>query len=412
MELLLLTLIAIGVIETTYLVYKSRPQTRIEQHSLLLDTSVLIDGRILPIARSGLITAPVVIPRSVVRELQYMADKADHDKRERAREGLDMIEQLQHIEDLTVRLIDDAELKNGGVDERLVELAKASDSRLCTIDYNLNKAARVQGVIVVNINELAHALRIVHLPGETVELKLVQPGQESRQAVGYLDDGTMVVVDDAKAQIGHVVEVEVTRVLQTAAGKMMFAKKVSRKPHQNFQSGNSGKRSSGTQNGSSQTTSGANMVARSKTKTSQQSSDKTTSKASMVAGPEHEQNDSSQTMREAMVANQDEAPISTLPETNRTNTISRNKSRAPKKSLSLAQAAAGETPVSDATETANKSSLASQPVAIPVPPVPTTAEQASQRANQPRRNPQQQNQRRPQRKTPEDSFIDQLTKQQ
>jgi len=358
MELFILVLVAIGAIETTYLVYKSRPQTHIEQHSLLLDTSVLIDGRILPIARSGLMTAPLVIPRSVVRELQYMADKADHDKRERAREGLDMIEQLQHIEGLTVRLIDDPELKTGGVDERLVELAKESDARLCTIDYNLNKAARVQGVIVVNINELAHALRIVHLPGETVELKLVQTGQESRQAVGYLDDGTMVVVDDAKALIGHVVEVEVTRVLQTAAGKMMFARKVSSgapKPKQNFQSGNSARRSSKAKNGSSQTTSKASMVASDSVPPQQ-----TTSAVSVV--PEKPQNTASQTPSKPMVTDQPRA-------------------------------------------TQQKPS-----VAIPVPPVPSTAEQATQRANQPRK-PRQQNQRR-QRQSPEDSFIDQLTKQQ
>lgn len=176
MEILILVLVAIGAIETTYLVYQSRTPKNIDTHSLLLDTSVLIDGRILPVVRSGLVTAPLVIPRSVVRELQYMADKADHEKRERARSGLDMIEQLQAIEDVTVKLVDDPELKNGGVDERLVELAKSSGARLCTIDYNLNKAARVQGVKVVNVNELAHALRVVHLPGETVELKLVQPG--------------------------------------------------------------------------------------------------------------------------------------------------------------------------------------------------------------------------------------------
>jgi rRNA-processing protein FCF1 len=335
MELLILVLVAIGAIETTYLVYKSRPQTRIEQHSLLLDTSVLIDGRILPIARSGLMTAPLVIPRSVVRELQYMADKADHDKRERAREGLDMIEQLQNIEGLTVRLVDDPELKTGGVDERLVELAKESNARLCTIDYNLNKAARVQGVIVVNINELAHALRIVHLPGETVELKLVQTGQESRQAVGYLDDGTMVVVDDAKALIGHVVEVEVTRVLQTAAGKMMFARKVSdKKPLQKNSNRNFSSRTS--KKFSSQTTSEASMVA---------------NKPESVAPPQ----------------STNEADQSTAVRVD-------------------------------------------PPVAIPVPPVASTAEQTAQRANQPRR-PRQQNQRR-QRQSPEDSFIDQLTKQQ
>lgn len=374
MELLILALVAVGAIETSYLVYKSHPKTRIDQHSLLLDTSVLIDGRILPIARSGLLTAPVVIPRSVVRELQYMADKADHDKRERAREGLDMIEQLQHIDELTIRLIDDPELKDGGVDERLVELGKSSNARLCTIDYNLNKAARVQGVVVVNINELAHALRIVHLPGETVELKLVQTGQESRQAVGYLDDGTMVVVDDAKALIGHVVEVEVTRVLQTAAGKMMFAKKVSKKPQQNFQSGNSVEHSSKAQNGSLQTASKASMVARNKSRTSKKFSSQTASETSMVAR-DKAKNDTPQNV--TPVANdRDKAILQPATMVNQPSVVQRN-----------------------------------EPVAIPVPEIPRPATQTPQRPNTPR-NPRPQNQQRRARKSPEDSLMDQLTKQQ
>lgn len=215
--------------ETTYLAARQLRSSvsKIESQSILLDTSVLIDGRIESIARSGLVTAPLVIPRSVVRELQYMADKADHDKRERARYGLDMIEKLQSIDNLTVRIIDDAPLSDGGVDERLVTLAKTSDARLCTTDYNLNKSATVQGVIVLNINEIAHALRIVRLPGESVSILLQQPGQERDQAVGYLDDGTMVVVDNGKSHIGDEVEVEITRALQTVAGKMMFARLVS-----------------------------------------------------------------------------------------------------------------------------------------------------------------------------------------
>ena len=219
--------------ETSYLTYKSARHGRvtIQSHSILLDTSVLIDGRIESIARSGLVTAPLVIPRSVVRELQYMADKADHEKRERARFGLDMIEKLQNIDEVTVRVIEDGPLKEGGVDEQLVKLAKSSDSRLCTTDYNLNKAARVQGVMVLNINEIAHALRIVRLPGEQVTIFLQQPGQERDQAVGHLDDGTMVVVDNGKQLIGTEVAVEVTRALQTVAGKMLFAKLVS-KPQQ------------------------------------------------------------------------------------------------------------------------------------------------------------------------------------
>jgi len=222
---LLLLLIAA---ETTYLSYGSlrNGRTKIESSSILLDTSVLIDGRIEAIARSGLLTAPLVIPRSVVRELQYMADKSDHEKRERARYGLDMIEKLQSLETVRVTVIEDGPLTDGGVDEQLVSLAKSSGSRLCTTDYNLNKAARVQGVIVLNINEIAHALRIVRLPGEQVTIYLQQAGQERDQAVGHLDDGTMVVVDNGKSHIGESAKVEVTRALQTVAGKMLFAKLV------------------------------------------------------------------------------------------------------------------------------------------------------------------------------------------
>lgn len=228
MELLIISLLALIAGETSYLAYKATPKNKIEKLSLLIDTSVLIDGRILAIARSGLITAPMIIPRSVIRELQYMADKADHEKRERAREGLDMIDQLQRIDEITVTVIDDKG-SEAGVDERLVELASTYRARLCTIDYNLNKSARAQGVSVVNINELAHAVRIVYLPGEIITIELVQPGQSPKQAVGYLDDGTMVVVDDAKSMIGQQVEASVTRSLQTAAGRMVFAKLAARK---------------------------------------------------------------------------------------------------------------------------------------------------------------------------------------
>ena len=223
MELLTIGLLALIASETTYLAYRATPKNKIEKLSLLIDTSVLIDGRILSIARSGLVTAPVIVPRSVIRELQYMADKADHEKRERAREGLDMIEQLKRIDGITLTVIDDKGTESG-VDERLVELASKYNARLCTIDYNLNKSARAQGVSVVNINELAHAVRIVYLPGEMITIELVQPGQSAKQAVGYLDDGTMVVVDDAKSLIGQSVEAAVTRSLQTAAGRMVFAK--------------------------------------------------------------------------------------------------------------------------------------------------------------------------------------------
>lgn len=225
MEFILL-LVALGIFaETTYLTIRAlQPSVKAAEGSVLLDTSVLIDGRILSIARSGILTAPLLVPTSVVRELQFMADKADHDKRERARFGLEMIERLQALESTTLTVIDDGETDRNGVDEQLIRLSQKWNAKLCTIDYNLNKSARVQAVEVININELAHALRVTYLPGESLEVKLIQSGQDAHQAVGYLDDGTMVVVDDAKTLIGQTVTIQATRVLQTAAGKMLFAK--------------------------------------------------------------------------------------------------------------------------------------------------------------------------------------------
>lgn len=225
MELIqLVAVLTVGIFaETTWLTVRSI-QPAHTKDGILLDTSVLIDGRIVPIVRSGLVSAKLVVPKSVVRELQFMADKADHDKRERARFGLDVIEQLQSIEGIRTEVVDDGVVRRGEVDEQLLGLAQKWQARLCTIDYNLNKSARVQGVRVININELAHALRVTYLPGERLEVKLQQPGQDSHQAVGYLDDGTMVVVDNAKSFIGQTLTVEATRVLQTAAGKMMFAR--------------------------------------------------------------------------------------------------------------------------------------------------------------------------------------------
>lgn len=231
MELInLLCVVSLGIFaETTYLLVKTVQPSKTKD-SILLDTSVLIDGRIVSIARSGLLSAKLVVLRSVVRELQFMADKADHDKRERARFGLDVIDQLQTIDTLHVEVIDDGITSQSGVDEQLMNLAIKWHAKLCTIDYNLNKSARVQGIEVININELAHALRVTYLPGETLEVKLQQPGQDSHQAVGYLDDGTMVVVDNAKPFIGQTLVVEATRVLQTAAGKMMFARHHEKQP--------------------------------------------------------------------------------------------------------------------------------------------------------------------------------------
>lgn len=225
MEFFIATIASLVLAETSYLTYRSSQTGATHKGDILLDTSVLIDGRILAIARSGLVSSQLIVPRSVVRELQFMADKADHEKRERARYGLDIIEKLQQIPGLAIVIRDDGSVSEHGVDEQLILLAQKTGAKLCTIDYNLNKAARVQAVEIVNINELAHALRVIHLPGEKISVHLVQPGQDKKQAVGYLDDGTMVVVDDARELIGENVAVELTRVLQTTAGRMMFARR-------------------------------------------------------------------------------------------------------------------------------------------------------------------------------------------
>lgn len=226
MELFVAIALLAILTETSYLTYHLTRKATTSKGDILLDTSVLIDGRILAIARSGLMSSRLIVARSVVRELQFMADKADHDKRERARYGLEVIEKLQELPNTTVEVREDGTTSEHGVDEQLIILAQKSGAKLCTIDYNLNKAARVQGVEIVNINELAHALRVIHLPGERINVELVQPGQDKKQAVGYLDDGTMVVVDDSRDMIGQTVAVELTRVLQTTAGRMMFAKRI------------------------------------------------------------------------------------------------------------------------------------------------------------------------------------------
>lgn len=226
MELLII-LIVILLLEVSYLVYKSWAEggnSLRARRSVFVDTSALMDGRIVTAAQSGFIPSDITVPRSVVNELQLLADQADAEKRSRARRGLDAIAQLQDMKHLTVHVIDDGDTGSGGVDQRLVDLAKRSGGSICTIDFNLNKVATVQGIQVLNINELAGGIRMAFLPGETISLGLTQKGQSSSQAVGYLADGTMVVVDKASAMIGQTVEIEFIRSLQTAAGRMMFAK--------------------------------------------------------------------------------------------------------------------------------------------------------------------------------------------
>jgi uncharacterized protein YacL len=189
---------------------------------MVLDTCALIDGRIVELVKLGFVPDELVVPEFIVHELQMLADGNDAHKRERARFGLDVVKELQNSDTVSV-IIDDSVQNNQPTDDKLVTLAKKLNTGLYTTDYNLNKVADIQGVKVLNVNELAQQLRPTALPGEKKTVKILQKGSNPKQGVGYLDDGTMIVVDDAANQIGRIVEVEVTRVHQTMAGKMLFA---------------------------------------------------------------------------------------------------------------------------------------------------------------------------------------------
>lgn len=220
-------ILVIILIETTYLVIKNQLDGRIfsakSGRPVFVDTSALIDGRILALAKAGFIDRTLVIPRSVIAELQFMADQPDSDKRLRARGGLDIVAELQALPDVKVEIFPDERTTSSGVDNKLLELAKKHDGLICTLDFNLNKVAKTENIEVLNINDVAMNLRMAYLPGETTSLQLVQKGQERGQGVGYLADGTMVVVEQGGNRIGQNVTVKFTRSLQTEAGRMMFA---------------------------------------------------------------------------------------------------------------------------------------------------------------------------------------------
>lgn len=229
MEIIILSALLLLVAETTYVAYTVSNTSTVTKRKIFVDTSVLIDGRIIPLAETGVIGDTLLIPRSVVGELQLLADGADTEKRARARAGLDVVAELQALESVTVKLFNDSESAPEGVDNRLLRLAKKHKAALMTIDYNLAKVATVENIVVININDIAKNLRMAHLPGEKIRLMLTAKGNDSQQAVGHLDDGTMVVVEQARSSIGAAVDVEVIRSLQTSAGRMMFARMVEKK---------------------------------------------------------------------------------------------------------------------------------------------------------------------------------------
>jgi uncharacterized protein YacL len=190
----------------------------------ILDTSVIIDGRIADIAETGFIDGSLVIPQFVLRELQQVADSSDGMKRNRGRRGLDVLQRIQKMQQLNIQILEDDFPNVREVDMKLIELAKLYACKIVTNDFNLNKVAQLHGVEVLNINDLANALKPVVLPGETMRVFILKEGKEHNQGVAYLDDGTMVVVDNARKMISKTIDVAVTSVLQTTAGKMIFGR--------------------------------------------------------------------------------------------------------------------------------------------------------------------------------------------
>jgi uncharacterized protein YacL len=198
-----------------------RPAKRVYK---IFDTSVIIDGRVADICETGFMDGILLIPHFVLRELQQVADSADALKRNRGRRGLDILQRIQKMSGITVQFVENDYPAVRDVDMKLIELAKEFEAKIVTNDFNLNKVAQLRGVEVLNINELANALKPVYLPGETMKVFILKEGKEFNQGIAYLDDGTMVVVDNARKMIGKTIDSSVTSVLQTTAGKMIFGR--------------------------------------------------------------------------------------------------------------------------------------------------------------------------------------------
>lgn len=194
------------------------------QRPLILDTSAIIDGRILDIGKTGFISGLVLIPNFVLLELQQVSDSSDNLKRARGRRGFEVISELKKVSGLKVEVWD-KEAGGKAVDERLLKLAKNLHGKVVTTDFNLNKLAGAHGVSVLNVNDLANAVKTITVPGEKIDLKIVHIGKDPKQGVGYLEDGTMIVVEDGAESLGKSISIEVSRVLQGSAGRMIFAKK-------------------------------------------------------------------------------------------------------------------------------------------------------------------------------------------
>ena len=242
---IILILVVVIFLQTSFLAVRSFKksfnyygQTR----KIYIDSSTLMDGRILNVAKTGFLGGVLIIPRSVLREMQLLADGKDAEKRNRARAGLDIVRELERVVHVDVIILSDP-LDSTPVDDRLIQLAKENHGLIMTNDYNLGKVASTLGIDVLNINDLAMELRADYLPGERLKLKIVAAGSNPKQGVGYLPDGMMVVVDEASSKIGKIIEIEFVRFLQTSSGRMMFAKIAETgKPGMSFMKGRGRKR--------------------------------------------------------------------------------------------------------------------------------------------------------------------------
>jgi len=223
MELFILLVVLVILAETTILLAKSQKPKRSSQHKIYVDTSALIDGRILNVARTGFISEDLVILKSVLLELQLLADSKDSEKRTRARAGLSIVKELERVVHFDVEIFDD-NAPRAKVDEQLLKYAKENHGTILTMDYNLIKVAEAEKIKTLNINDLAIAIRNEFLPGEKVIVEILDKGANKGQGIGYLPDGTMVVVDNADKKIGESLTVELVKLHETSAGKMIFAK--------------------------------------------------------------------------------------------------------------------------------------------------------------------------------------------
>lgn len=210
---------------------KVKTEKRIE-NAIFLDTSAIIDGRIFAVIEMGFLGGVIIIPASILLELKHIADSQNMVKRERGRNGLDFLDKLRKNKKVKVSVLSEEEEKKYSkkeqkeVDEKLIQIAKFNKGRIITCDYNLEKKARIQGITAINIHELAQHLKIRAVPGESLHVEILHKGKDITQGVGYLDDGTMIVIENASSEIGKTVDVVVSRVIQTAAGRILFAKKI------------------------------------------------------------------------------------------------------------------------------------------------------------------------------------------